>query len=62
MIFVSTSFNICLAAQKNHLMKMGLLSTHNIMFWLKNTKNIGFDYTLLLRGFYKSIMYIEDLV
>ena len=35
-IFLSISFNICLGTQKNHIIKRVLLSTHNIMLWLRN--------------------------
>ena len=46
-IFLPISFNICLGAQKNHLIETVLLSTHN-MFWLRN-KKISFRYALLTR-------------
>ena len=35
-----------MGAQKNSLIEMVLLSTHNIMFWLRNKKIIFLVHTL----------------
>ena len=37
--FLSPKFKHVLGAQKNGLIETVLLSTHNICFWLRNTKN-----------------------
>ena len=44
-IFLFINFNLCLGAQKNHLIERVLLSTHK-MFWLRN-KKINFNYLVL---------------
>ena len=43
-VFLCIYFNIC---QKNALIEMVLLSTHNICFWLRNKKNSFYLSTLI---------------
>ena len=45
-IFLPTSFNICLGAQKNHLIETVILSTHNIRSWLRNKQKVFWLCTL----------------
>ena len=47
-IFLPISFNICLGAQKNHLIETVLLSTHNICFGGEKRK-LNFRYVLLTK-------------
>ena len=45
-IFLSISLNMCFGAQKNHLIEMVLLSTHNICLG-SEIRQKNFSYTLL---------------
>ena len=53
-IFLPINLNMCLGAQKNHLIESVLLSTHNICFGL-DIKKIVFQYTLLSEGLISDI-------
>ena len=44
--FLTHQFKICFGSSKHCLIEAVLLSTHNIMFWLRNEKVI-FNYALL---------------
>ena len=49
-IFLPISLTYVLGAQKNRFIEMGLLSTHNIFFWLRNKKINILTIGLLTKG------------